>query len=85
MATIYVITVGNNFNNETETVKSDSYEDCYDLATEAAQEMLEGLKNEYGKLEEYDVDAFSIEDDITFTEDVEDTSDFFDEEYYRCK
>jgi len=79
--TIYYIKVGNIFNDETvSTDNHESIEEAYYEASEIAEDMHNELVDRYGKLKKYDLEAFSIKDDIKYTEHVLDAY-----EYYNCE
>ena len=76
--TIYYIEVGNIFNDE--TVSTDNYEsidEAYYEAAEIAEEMHNELVDRYGKLKEYDPEAYSIKDDIKYTEHARDAYEYY--------
>lgn len=75
--TVYFLTVGNIHNDDTELIKGASLDECYDKAADAAEEMLNNIKKMYENDEAYNVDAFTIKEDITYTEDVHDAYEYF--------
>lgn len=74
--TVYFLTIGNIHNEETETVQGACWDECYRLAADVADEMLENIKKTYENDDTFNQDAFSIDDDITFTEDEQDAYEY---------
>lgn len=76
---LHTITVGNIYNDEKEYVTRASYEDAFQEAHEVAIGMLEELKKQFKKVKNvpyYFPECMTVEDDITFSESVEDAYEY---------
>ena len=75
--TLYYITVGNIYNEETESTRNyDNLDAAHDEAADIAQEMLSELKESYKGVETYYPEQMTIEDDITYKEEVLDAYEY---------